>query len=148
HDGLKHYAYDKARAEALLDEAGYKRDASGKRLSIRLTHNPFMQQIGIGAEFLHSALAEIGIEVQLQNYDWANYVKKVYTEGAFDLDIQMLAAGYDPSDGVYRGYLSSNIKEGLAWSNHSHYRSDEADELMRRGAIEADTEARREIYLK
>lgn len=148
HAGLHHYAYDRAKAEALLDEAGYKRDALGRRFALRLTANPFMQQIGIGAQFLHSALAEIGIEVQLQNFDFATYVQKVYTEGAFDLDIQVLSAGYDPTDGIHRAYLSSSIKEGLAWSNHSHYRSAEADALMHRGAIEPDPEARRQIYLK
>lgn len=147
HDpSLTHYAYDVALAQRLLDEAGYPRGANGIRFSVRLTANPFMQQVQLGAQFLRSALAEIGIDVQIQNFDFPTYVKKVYTEGAFDLDIQVLAAGYDPTDGIQRGYYSGNIKEGLAWSNHSHYSSAEADDLFERGASEPDADKRREIY--
>lgn len=149
HDpSISHYSFDPALAEKLLDEAGYPRGADGKRFPVRLTANPFMSQIGDGAQFLRSALGEVGIDVQLQSYDFATYVKKVYTEGAFDLDIQVLAAGYDPTDGILRGYHSRNIKEGLSWSNHSHYSSPEADALFDAGSAENDEAKRRDIYVR
>ncbi|MGH2343285.1 ABC transporter substrate-binding protein [Segnochrobactraceae bacterium EtOH-i3] len=149
HDpSLVPYSYDPALSEKLLDAAGFPRGADGKRFKVRLTANPFMSQIQDGAQFVRSALGEVGIDVQLQSYDFVTYVKKVYTEGAFDLDIQVLSAGYDPTDGILRGYHSRNIKQGLSWSNHSTYSSPEADALFDAGSAEIDPEKRRQIYVE
>lgn len=149
HDAsIKPFAYDKALAEKLLDEAGYPRKDGGVRFTIRFTANPFMSQIIDGANFVRSSLAEIGIKAEIALYDHPTYIKKLYTEGAFDLDIQCLANGYDPTDGIQRGYHSKNIKEGLAWSNHAHYSNPEVDRIFDEAAYEADPEKRRALYVE
>ncbi len=147
-DSLKPYAYDKALAEKLLDEAGYPRGADGTRFVVRFTANPFMSQVIDGANFVRSALAEIGIRAEIALYDHPTYIKKLYTEGAFDLDIQVLANGYDPTDGIQRGYHSSSIKEGLAWSNHSHYSNPAVDRIFDEAAFEVDPQKRRALYVE
>lgn len=146
-ESLAHYAFDRAKAEALLDGAGYPKGADGKRLTLRLTHNtnPSLQQM---AQVIRSSLAEIGIEAQLQTYDFATYVRKIYTEGAFDLDVQNLVSGYDPTDGVQRAYHSANIREGLAWSNHTHYRNARVDEIFDLASRENDEARRRALYVE
>lgn len=147
-DTLKPYSYDKALAEKLLDEAGYPRGADGNRFTVRFTANPFMSQVIDGANFVRSALAEIGIRAEIALYDHPTYIKKLYTEGAFDLDIQVLANGYDPTDGIQRGYHSANIKPGLAWANHSTYSNPEVDKIFDDAAFEVDPVKRRALYVQ
>lgn len=148
HDAsIKHHAYDKAQAEKLLDEAGHPRGADGNRFKLRLRHNVGVTMLPT-AEYLRSALAEIGVETEIQSFDHATYIKKIYTERDFDLDVQVLANGYDPTDGVQRAYWSKNIKVGLPWSNSAYYRNERVDQLLEQGAIEVDPAKRRDLYVE
>ncbi|KAA3509330.1 ABC transporter substrate-binding protein [Agrobacterium vitis] len=142
------YAFDKAKAEALLDEAGHKRGGDGKRFALRLTYNPVYGPTRVGAEFLRSAFGDIGVDVAIQSYDYATYIKSVYTDAAFDIDLQHLANGYDPTDGIQRGYWSKNIKKGVPWSNHSGYSNAEVDEIFEKGSIEIDPAKRKEYFIR
>src|SRR5690606_30966402 len=56
--------------------------------------------------------------------------------------------GYDPTDGIQRGYHSGNIKEGLAWSNHAHYSNPEVDRIFDEAAYEPNPEKRRALYVE
>ncbi len=49
---------------------------------------------------------------------------------------------FDPTVGVQRVYWSGNIRPGVAFSNGSHYRSREADDLLERAAVETDPNKR------
>ncbi len=149
HDStLKHYAYDPARATKLLDEAGFPRAANGKRATLNLTWNPGMAQQRQAAEYIRYALGEVGIEVKILNFEFSTYIQKVYTERVFDIDVQNLNNGYDPTDGIDRAYLSSNIKKGLPWSNHTHYSNPEVDALLTSAAAERDPAERRRKYVE
>jgi peptide/nickel transport system substrate-binding protein len=149
HDAsIKPYAFDVEKANALLDAAGFPRGADGMRFSLRLTATPSNSRVPQGAIFIRSALAAIGIDIRIQNYDFATYVKKVYTERDFDLDTQVLVSGYDPTDGVERGYHSRNIKVGLPFSNQSGYSNPRVDELFDLAAAENDEAKRRELYFE
>lgn len=145
---LKPFAFDPARAEALLDEAGYPRGANGKRFVLRVVHNPYSPVLRTSAEFVTAALQAVGIDARLTSTDMAAYIKTVYTDRAFDIDVQNAGNGYDPTDGVQRCYWSKNIKPGLAWSNQSHYSNPEVDTLLEAGAIETDPEKRRDLYFR
>jgi peptide/nickel transport system substrate-binding protein len=145
---IKPFAFDPSQAEKLLDEAGYPRGADGTRFSVRFTANPFMSQIIDSANFARSALANVGIRADIALYDHPTYIKKLYTEGAFDLDIQCLANGYDPTDGIQRAYHSRNIKKGLAWSNHANYSNPDVDRIFDEAAYEANPEKRRALYVE
>jgi peptide/nickel transport system substrate-binding protein len=145
---IKPFAFDPSQAEKLLDEAGYPRGADGTRFSVRFTANPFMSQIIDSANFVRSALANVGIRADIALYDHPTYIKKLYTEGAFDLDIQCLANGYDPTDGIQRAYHSRNIKKGLAWSNHANYSNPDVDRIFDEAAYEANPEKRRALYVE
>ena len=52
------YAFDKKKAEALLDEAGYKRGANGQRFSLRLVPAPWGEDIALWATFLQQSLQQ------------------------------------------------------------------------------------------
>ncbi|MFM0204100.1 ABC transporter substrate-binding protein [Paraburkholderia fungorum] len=74
HDADIHYfPYDIAQANAALDAAGLKRGPDGKRFKLRLLFNPF--QDPRAADFVRQSLARIGIDAEIESYDFATYVK-------------------------------------------------------------------------
>lgn len=135
--------FDPARAEALLDEAGYpKKD--GRRFKLRVTTNPFNTQAY--SDFIAQSLIAVGIEAEIRRYDFATYVKTVYTDRDWDLSVESLSATFDPTVGVQRVYWSKNFKIGLPFSNASHYANPEVDRLLEAAAIEPDVEARAKLF--
>jgi peptide/nickel transport system substrate-binding protein len=93
-------------------------------------------------------LGQLGIEVRIQNLDFAGYVKAVYTDRAFDIEIENLGNAFDPTLGVQRVYWSKNFKVGLGFSNASHYANAEVDGLLEAAAIEIDAEKRRQLFFR
>lgn len=139
------YPFDPARAIALLDEAGVKPDAQGVRLSFRLDPTPSGTN-GKVAEYIRSALGKVGIDVKLQNQDFATFVKRVYTDRDFEVIIAGGQMGPDPVIGMQRFYWSKSFQPGVAFSNASHYQSAEADRLLEAARVETDPARRRVLY--
>ncbi len=79
------YPYDKAKAAALLDEAGYKPGAGGTRFSLKLLPAPWGEDISLWSTFIQQSLGEIGIPVEIVRNDGGGFLKQVYGEHAFDL---------------------------------------------------------------
>ena len=143
---LPSYAYDPAKAEALLDAAGYPRGADGKRFSIFVDlQSPAIPTKQTG-EYFVQALNAIGIDAQLRSQDYAAAVKRVYTDRDFDLVIEGMSNLFDPTVGVQRLYWSKNFKIGLPFSNGSHYDSAEADRLLEAAAVEVDPDKRKALF--
>ncbi|WAJ28216.1 ABC transporter substrate-binding protein [Antarcticirhabdus aurantiaca] len=138
-------AFDPERAKALLDEAGYPIGADGRRFSLRLTNNPFNPPAY--ADFIKQALAGVGIDAQIERFDFATFVKKVYTDRAWDLSVDAMSNTFDPTAGVQRVYWSRNFKIGLPFSNASRYENPEVDRLLEAAAVEPD-EAKRIALFK
>lgn len=147
HNGdIQYRDFDTKKAQALLDEAGLKPGADGTRLKLRLVYNPFQERRA--ADFVRQSLSRIGIDVEIQNYDFATYVGKAYTEREWDITLEALANIFDPTVGVQRVYWSKNFKVGLPFSNAAHYVNPEVDRLLEAAAVEVDDEKRREQFLK
>jgi len=120
---------DPARARQLLDRAGYLVGSDGTRFNLRLVYNPYNDGYRRVAEIVRQSLATIGIQAKIIPNDFAGYMKTVYTDGAFDLNAATHVNLYDPSVGVQRIYWSKNIKQGVPFSNASHYSNPKVDEL-------------------
>jgi peptide/nickel transport system substrate-binding protein len=149
HDAdLKFYDFDPAKAEALLEEAGKPRGESDKRFPLRILFSPFHDTIKRVAEVVRSNLIDVGIDARIESYDHVTYIRKIYTERAFDLDIGTIAHGSDPSEGTQRSYWSKNFKPGVPLTNGSGYANARVDELFEMGAVEMDPAKRREIYVE
>ncbi|RWX81365.1 ABC transporter substrate-binding protein [Neorhizobium lilium] len=136
--------FDIALAEKLLDEAGYPRKEGGKRFKLRVTNNPFNPQTY--SDFIAQALIKIGIEPDIQKFDFGTYVKVVYTDRTWDLSVESLSNTFDPTAGVQRVYWSKNFKIGLPFSNASHYENPEVDRLLEAAAAEPDIEKRAQYF--
>jgi len=141
---IKPRAFDVARAEKLLDEAGLAKKADGMRLQLRLTINPFIDSRL--ADFIRQSLRRVGVDAVIQPREFAAYVKTVYADRAFDLTIESLSNVFDPTVGVQRGYWSKNFKVGLPFSNSAKYESAEADRLLEAAAVEIDPAKRKALF--
>jgi len=142
---IKHFAFDTKAAEKTLDDAGLKRGADGTRFKLRLLYNPFQERRA--ADFVRQSLSRIGIDAVIENYDFATYVGKAYTDRAFDITLEALANIFDPTVGVQRVFWSKNFKVGLPFSNAAHYNNPEADRLLEAAAVEIDENKRRQQFL-
>lgn len=139
------YAFDQDQARKLLDEAGYP-DKEGGRFPIRILYAPWLDALKRVAETVRAQLREVGINAQVESYDYATFANKVYSDRAFDIDVEALQNGYDPLDGVHRVYWSKAFKVGLQFSNPSHYVNPEVDALLEAASKENDLTKRRELY--
>ncbi len=136
---------DVKKAQQLLDEAGLKPGADGIRLKLRLLYNPFQERRA--ADFVRQSLSRVGIDAVIENYDFATYVNKAYTDRAFDITLEALANIFDPTVGVQRVFWSKNFQVGLPFSNAAHYSNPEVDRLLEAAAIEVDENKRRQQFL-
>ena len=143
--GLPSYAYDPARAIALLDAAGLKPDAKGVRLT--LTCDPYpTHAMTTAAQYLRGSLRRIGVQLNVRVQDAGEFVNRVYTRREFDTVIYGAAAGPDPAIGSQRFYWSKNFQPGIAFSNGAHYNNPEVDRLLEAAQIELDPARRRAFY--
>jgi peptide/nickel transport system substrate-binding protein len=144
---IQPHKYDPALSEKLLDEAGFPRKADGKRFALRLTYNPYyLEGNRRTTEYLRQALGRIGIDATIAAYDFGSFVKAVYTDRTFDINVNNLNNNFDPTVGVQRVYWSKNFKPGLGFSNASHYANPEVDKLLEAAAVEPDIARRRELF--
>ena len=139
------YPYDVARANALLDEAGYRRDANGRRFSLRLLPAPYFNETRQFGDYLRQALAEIGIDAQLVNNDSAAHQKAVYTDHEFDLAVAPPVFRTDPAISTTI-LVRSGTPAGVPFSNQGGYQSAELDSLIDRAASTIDEQARIALY--
>jgi peptide/nickel transport system substrate-binding protein len=139
------YPLDLAKAEALLEEAGLKRNAQGIRLTLSNDPAPTGPLASI-AQHLRSNLDKIGVKLQIRSSDFGEFVNRVYTRRDFDTVIYNANAGPDPAIGIQRFYWSKNFKPGVAFSNAADYHNAHVDELLESGQIELDQHRRRTLY--
>ncbi|SFE57170.1 ABC transporter substrate-binding protein [Roseivivax sediminis] len=86
-------AHDQERARTLLAEAGL---SEGLRLSLKLPPPPYARR---GGEIVAAQLREIGIETEIVNLEWAQWLEEVFRGQDFDLTI---VSHTEPMDiGIY-----------------------------------------------
>ncbi|RUX86274.1 ABC transporter substrate-binding protein, partial [Mesorhizobium sp. M7D.F.Ca.US.004.01.2.1] len=139
------YAFDVAKANALLDEAGYKKGADGNRFSLKLLPAPYFNETKQFGDYLRQALAAIGIDAQLVNNDSAAHIKAVYTDHAFDLAVGPPVFRGDPAISTTI-LVQSGIPDGVPFSNQGGYKNDALDALIAKASETLDTTARTDLY--
>jgi peptide/nickel transport system substrate-binding protein len=142
------YPYDVARANALLDEAGYPRRADGTRFSLTLDPLPIGDLPSRTAEYVKSALNRVGIAVTIRSQDLAAYLKRIYTDRDFDLSLNGMSNLFDPVAGVARLYTTDSFRRGVPFTNGSHYSNPEIDRLFADSAQETDDAKRKQIFVQ
>lgn len=141
------YAQDLAKANALLDQAGYpKKD--GKRFSLTLDVYPSMGQAGLApAQYFKAQLPKVGIEVNIREApDFPTWAHRM-ANWDFELSMDEVYNYPDPTIGIQRTYMSSNIKH-VVWSNTQGYSNPQVDALFEQAAHENDFDKRKALYAK
>lgn len=139
------YDYDIAKANALLDEAGYKKKADGTRFELNLLPAPYFNETKQFGAYLRQALASIGIVATIVNNDSAAHQKAVYTDHNFDLAIAPTVFRGDPA--ISTTILArSGTPAGVGFSNQGGYVNEALDRLIDRAAETIDTATRTQLY--
>lgn len=116
------YAFDPAKANALLDEAGARRGANGTRFPLRLFWASGRDYEGRGAEIIRDNLRDVGIELTVQVFDRTSFTDRVFRQWDFDLAMQLFTTGPDPTVSVTPRYHTNAIRRapfvnGMGYSN-------------------------------
>ena len=147
--------FDRAEAERLLEDAGWKRSGDGVRtasgvtgvedgtpLAFRFTHFPTFSAY---AQLLRAQLKEVGADVTLIPLEPPVFADTVFKARDFDTNIISYCNGADPEIGVKRMYVTSNIGP-VPFSNSSAYRNPQVDALFEQARTTVDQDKRTEIY--
>ncbi len=139
------YDFDVAKANALLDEAGYKRGDDGTRFALKLLPAPYFNETKQFGDYLRQALAAIGIDAEIVNNDSAAHMKAVYTDHAFDLAVGPPVFRGDPAISTTI-LVQSGIPDGVPFSNQGGYKNAVLDALITKASETLDASARTELY--
>ncbi|WP_061026991.1 ABC transporter substrate-binding protein [Bradyrhizobium sp. CCH5-F6] len=140
------YEFSIAKANALLDEAGMKRQSDGLRFKI--THDPLPagDHFSRTGDYFKQQMAQLGIAVDIRNQDFPTYYRRVYKDYDFDTTSTGAFGLTDPTVGIQRFYWSKNIVPGVAFSNGSGYSSAEADKALEDAQTEVDPAKRAALF--
>ena len=148
HPSLKPYAYDPAKARALLQEAGYADhdgdgilDRDGKPLAFEILTNQNKQR-EMSAVLIQRRLKEIGIDVNIRILEWASFIGRFIKTGEFDAVVLGWSLGQEPDQ--YNIWHSSQQAPGQF--NFIGYDNPEVDRLLEQGRRELDPDKRMGIY--
>ena len=93
-----------------------------------------------------SQLKKVGIDVEARvSPDFPTWAERT-THGKHDATVNVVFNWGDPVTGVHRTYITSNIKEGMPYSNTSQYSNPEIDALLEKAGKEMDVEKRKALY--
>jgi peptide/nickel transport system substrate-binding protein len=136
------YAYDTARAEKLLDEAGYR---GPERMTLRLAYDPANSAVNKAAEIVAQQLRAVAINVRLTPMERSLMLDKVFKQYEFDIYIHNYTTYGDPAIGVTRAYDCDNIRPA-PFVNVARYCNPKVDELFDAGANAATQAERAKHY--
>jgi len=137
-----------AKANALLDEAGFPKKADGTRFELNNDLIPYGESWQRLGDYFKQAMGDIGVKVNLRYEDVPTWLKRIYSNYDYQVNANFFYQLADPVLGMHRQYLSDQIRPGIVFANGSQYNNPEIDALMEKGATEPDPKARSEIYDK
>jgi len=135
-----------AKANKILDDAGYKKNADGVRFELMHDSLPYGQEWTRFGEYVQQALGKIGIKVTIRQEDVARWLKRTYTDHDFDTTANYLYNLSDPVIGVHRAVHSSTIRPGTVFTNGSYWSDPKTDELLDKAKVEPNAKKRAALY--
>ena len=141
------YPFDPAKANALLDEAGYKRGGDGVRFSVRLLPAPWFQETRQTGDYVRQALKAVGIDAQIVNHDPGAHIKAVYTDHDFDLAIGSPVYRNDPAIST-TVLFQGGLPAGVPFTNQYGYDDPAMNRIIADALETIDPAARVDLYKK
>lgn len=147
---IQPWPFDPIQAKKILAEEGWVDtdrdgiiDKDGKPFKFSLNYFVKNQTSKAIAEYVQTALKEVGIEVALNGLDLADITKQ-FEDKDFDALMMAWALGAPPEDPRQLWHSSQADLKGS--SNAIGFRNSEADEIIDRLEFEFDPEARIKLY--
>jgi peptide/nickel transport system substrate-binding protein len=139
---LEHYPYDPAKANALLDSAGWKRGKNGVRF--RLTMKTSTDETSrLLALILQQELRDVGIALEVRSFEFATFFSDV-TKGAFQMYTLRWVGNEDPQ--IFNTVDSHMFPPH--GNNRGRYANPALDALIKEGGMTSDQAQRRAVYVK
>ena len=133
-------------ANAILDKAGYAKDGNGVRMKATLDIIPYGEDWRRAGEYLKQAMGDIGIQLDLRYEDVPTWLKRVYHNYDFEMNVNYFYQLPDPVLGVHRHYGTNQIRQGTHFVNSSRYSNPTLDALLDSGSKEPDATKRTATY--
>jgi peptide/nickel transport system substrate-binding protein len=137
-------AYDPGAAMQLLDAAGYKPDASGVRFRIKHLALPYGEVWMRLSEYFRASMKKVGIEVTLESTDAGAWARRI-GDWDYDTSTNFLSQYGDPTLGVERSYVSTNIKK-ITFTNTGGYSNPQVDALFATARNSPDPAVRQKAF--
>ena len=138
------FPYDVDMANALLDQAGYPRDADGTRFHLTNVFTTNWTMNKLVSDVLTQSFLKIGVVVDNVGLDMPAFSDRAFTKRDFDILVQFYGVEPDPAVLVSRLYITATI--GKAWSNAWGYSNSKVDDLFAQAASTFDTATRLQAY--
>lgn len=140
---VPHYAYDPAKADALLDAAGYPRGKDGVRFHLTMKTSTD-ETTRLLAAVLQQQLRKAGIALDIRSFEFATFYADV-TKGAFQLySLRWIGYSNQDPDIFEDAFHSASFAPKRA--NRGYYSNPELDRLVEEGRRTVDQEQRKRIY--
>jgi ABC-type transport system substrate-binding protein len=129
---IKPFAYDPEKARALLAEAGWKPgldgilQKNGERFSFTLITNNGNEVRRDIATLTQDGLKQLGIEVRVELYEWAVFLKNHINKGDFDA----MVLGWSLGNGYDQFQIWHSSQANPEQLNVVGYKSEKADRLL------------------
>ena len=146
-DLTKQYAYDPEKAKKMLDDAGFPVKSDGNRFSLKGVFDSGPSGYQQTMEAIKAQLKQIGVDVQLVGLERQGMVDTVYMKWDFDITLQNYGTFNDPTAGVQRAYLTSNIGKST-FNNASAYSNPQVDDLFKNAANSGDQDTRQKFFFQ
>jgi peptide/nickel transport system substrate-binding protein len=143
---LKQYAFDPAKANQILDAAGFPKGADGNRTK------PLRMYVEIGrpnfdafSQFVAQQWKTIGVPVTIMPLDRTVMQDMVFVKRDFDVNLNESNTSGDPEIGLARFYTCSSIQP-IPSTNGAGYCNPDVDKLFAAGAEPSDPAQRSPSY--
>jgi peptide/nickel transport system substrate-binding protein len=139
---LPGYAYDPAKARALLAEAGLA-DGFSTTIWTRPSGSLLNPNPSLGAQLLQADLAEVGIQAEIRVIEWGELIRRAKA-GEHDLLFMGWAGDNgDPDNFLTPQFSCASLESGL---NFARYCDPQLDQLIAAGKTSSDQQQRSQLY--
>ncbi|MGH9775490.1 MAG: ABC transporter substrate-binding protein [Candidatus Acidiferrales bacterium] len=139
---VERYEYDPARADKLLDAAGYPRGPDGVRFHLTLNTSTD-ESTRLLAAALQDEWRRVGVALEVRSLEFATFYSDI-SHGSFELyTLRWVGANLDPD--IFE-FVFGSRKFPPEGANRGHYRNAALDALLAAGRVETNLEKRRAIF--